>query len=254
VKLAARELNTYYGASHILQGVSLEVSQGEVVTLLGRNGAGKTTLMRSIVGLTRARSGRVDVDGRDVRKAAPHSVARLGIAFVPSGRRVFGSLNVDENLRLAAGSCPRRKGSWNLERVYGVFPKLRELRRRPARHLSGGEQQMLKLGRALVTNPAILLLDEPTEGLAPVVVGNLGEWLELLREEGFGVLLAEQNARFALNHADRGYILEKGRIRFEGAASALHASEELLSGLGVSARRNGADHPPVRPGRDSGET
>lgn len=236
MKLEIHGVNTYYGASHILQGVSLSVAQGEVVTLLGRNGAGKTTLMRSIVGLTRARAGRIDIDGRDVRKAAPHVVARLGVAFVPSGRRVFGSLSVDENLRLAAGSCPRRKGSWDTTRVYDAFPKLAELKGRPARHLSGGEQQMLKLGRALVTNPAILLLDEPTEGLAPIVVGSLGEWLELLRAEGFGVLLAEQNAMFALNHADRGYILEKGRISYEGPAATLRASDELLSGLGVSAR------------------
>ena len=133
-------------------------------------------------------------------------------------------------------SCPRRKGPWDTRRVYDVFPKLAELKSRPARHLSGGEQQMLKLGRALVTNPAILLLDEPTEGLAPMVVGSLGEWLELLRAEGFGVLLAEQNAMFALNHADRGYILEKGRISYEGPAATLRASDQLLSGLGVSAR------------------
>ena len=236
MKLEIDGVNTYYGASHILQGVSLSVTQGEVVTLLGRNGAGKTTLMRSIVGLTRARAGRIDVAGRDVRKAAPHVIARLGVAFVPSGRRVFGSLSVDENLRLAAGSCPGRSGPWNPTRVYDVFPKLAELKGRPARHLSGGEQQMLKLGRALVTNPAILLLDEPTEGLAPMVVGSLGDWLELLRAEGFGVLLAEQNAMFALNHADRGYILEKGRISYEGPAATLRASDQLLSGLGVSAR------------------
>ena len=237
MKLEVEGVQTYYGASHVLQGVSLHVEQGEVVTLLGRNGAGKTTLMRSIVGLTRARTGRVVVAGRDVRKAAPHTVARLGVAFVPSGRRVFGSLSVDENLRLAAGSCPGRGGSWDVARVYETFPKLEELRRRPARHLSGGEQQMLKLGRALVTNPAILLLDEPTEGLAPVVVASLGTWLDLLRDEGFGVLLAEQNAAFALRHADRGYILEKGRISYEGDAVTLRSSEQLLSGLGVGARR-----------------
>ena len=236
MKLELEHVETYYGSSHVLQGVSLEIAAGEVVALLGRNGAGKTTLLRSIVGLTRARAGSVGVDGRDVRKAQPHAIARLGVAFVPSGRRVFGSLTVDQNLRLAARSCPKRTGEWDVERVYETFPKLAELRSRGARHLSGGEQQMLKLGRALLTNPSILLLDEPTEGLAPVVVAQLGTWLELLREQGFGVLLAEQNAVFALRHADRGYILEKGRIVHEGTAAELRASEELLESLGVSRR------------------
>jgi len=236
VILAAEGLNTYYGASHALQGVSLRVGSGELVTLLGRNGAGKTTLMRSLVGLTRARSGLVEVDGKDVRNAPTHTIARLGVAFVPSGRRVFGSLTVAQNLELAAHSCRRREGSWNVTRVYEMFPALAELRARPARHLSGGEQQMLKLGRALVTNPEILLLDEPTEGLAPVIVGQLGTWLDELREEGFGVLLAEQNSVFALRHADRGYILEKGRIRHEASAAELGGSETLLESLGVSAK------------------
>jgi branched-chain amino acid transport system ATP-binding protein len=237
VNLAVEHLDTYYGASHVLQNVSVSVGSGEVVVLLGRNGAGKTTLMRSIVGLTRARRGEVLIDGVDVRKARPHTVARRGVAFVPSGRRVFGTLTVAQNLELAARSCRRRrKGAWSVARVYEVFPKLETVRRRPARHLSGGEQQMLKLGRALVTNPEILLLDEPTEGLAPVVVGELGTWLELLRDEGFGVLLAEQNAIFALRHADRGYILEKGSINYEGTAEQLRGSDELLAGLGVTRR------------------
>jgi branched-chain amino acid transport system ATP-binding protein len=228
-------IDTYYGSSHVLQGVSLTVSSGEVVVLLGRNGAGKTTLMRSVVGLTRARRGEVRVDGRDVREWRPHRIARRGIAFVPSGRRVFGSLTVAQNLELAARST-RRRGDWDVGRVYETFPKLETLRRRPARHLSGGEQQMLKLGRALVANPEILLLDEPTEGLAPVVVGELGHWLELLRGQGFGVLLAEQNAIFALAHADRGYILEKGTITHVGDADELRGSDELLAGLGVTRR------------------
>jgi branched-chain amino acid transport system ATP-binding protein len=229
-------VETYYGSSHVLQGVSASVRSGEVVVLLGRNGAGKTTLMRTVIGLTPARRGAVKIDGVDVSRARPHRIARRGVAFVPSGRRVFGSLTVGQNLELAARSCRRRDGDWDVERVYTAFPLLAELRRRPARHLSGGEQQMLKLGRALVSNPEILLLDEPTEGLAPAVVGALGEWLELLRSAGFGVLLAEQNAVFALRHADRGYILEKGRITYEGEADRLRASDELLAGLGVTRR------------------
>lgn len=236
MNLSVAEAHTYYGSSHVLQGVSLHVRSPEVVVLLGRNGAGKTTLMRTIVGLTPPRAGTVSVDGRDVTGKPAHTVGRLGVAFVPSGRRVFGSLTVEQNLRLAARSCPRRTGEWSVGRVYDAFPALAQLRRRPARHLSGGEQQMLKLGRALVTNPEILLLDEPTEGLAPVVVGQLGAWLDLLRAVGLGVLLAEQNAVFALRHADRGYILEKGRVTHEGDADTLASSEELLTSLGVSAR------------------
>ncbi len=236
MKLEIKELHTYYGASHILQGVSLSISSGEVVVLLGRNGAGKTTLLRSSVGLTKANSGSVLVDGAELRGSPVHRAPRLGVIFVPSGRRTFESLTVWENLQLAATSCPRRTGSWNPERVFEVFPKLAQLAKRRAGVLSGGEQQMLKIGRALVANPEILLLDEPTEGLAPVVVGELGDWINLLRQERLGILLAEQNALFSLEHADRGYILEKGRISLQGSAEEVWVSQELQSALGIAAR------------------
>ncbi len=237
MRLVVEGLHTYYGASHVLQGASLVVEPGEAVALLGRNGAGKTTLMRSIVGLTPARSGSVLVDGRDLRRAPPYRSARLGLAFVPSGRRVFSSLSVAENLEVARRSCPRRRGPWTLKRVYEVFPKLAEVRTRRAGHLSGGEQQMLKIGRALVTNPEMVLLDEPTEGLAPAVVEELGQWLGLLTRENLGILLAEQSAAFALAHTARGYLLEKGRMRFEGTMEEIWDSAELRSALGV------AEHP-----------
>ncbi len=233
--LSLDEVHTYYGESHILQGVSLQVGPGEIVALLGRNGAGKTTTLRSIVALTPARRGRIELDGRDITTRPPHRIARAGIAYVASGRRVFGSLTVHQNLALAARTRHRRVGApaWTLERVLDTFPKLRELAGRRAEFLSGGEQQMLKLGRALLANPSVLLLDEPTEGLSPAIVGDLGRWLELLRSEGMPVLLTEQNALFALRHADRGYILEKGRIRHEGGAAELRDSPQIRAYLGV---------------------
>ena len=226
-------IQTYYGNSHILQGVSLEVGKGETVTLLGRNGAGKTTTLRSIMGLTPARGGHVLFDGRDITKARTHEIARAGLAFVPSGRRIFSELTVRENMELYARTGADGGTAWNVARTYELFPKLAELDSRKAGFLSGGEQQMLKLARALVANPRMLLLDELTEGLAPAIVGDLADWLKLLKHEGFSMLMCEQNALFALELADRGYIIEKGRVRVSGSAAELRGSDEVMRYLGV---------------------
>ncbi len=226
-------IHTYYGRSHILQGVSLEVRRGEMVTLLGRNGVGKTTTLRSIMGLTPAREGRVRFDGRDITRAKTHRIARAGLAYVPSGRRIFSALTVRQNLLLCVRGAVGGNSAWTVERVYRMFPKLAELDSRKAGLLSGGEQQMLKLGRALVANPRLLLLDELTEGLAPTIVGDLADWLGLLKAEGFSMLMCEQNALFALELADRGYIMEKGQIRFSGAAAELRGSAQIRQYLGV---------------------
>jgi len=227
-------VDTYYGASHILQGLSLRVAAGEAVALLGRNGAGKTTTMRTITGLTPARRGSVLFDGADISAVPTHRIARAGVAYVASGRRVFGSLTVAQNLELAARTLGSgRADGWTVGQILDTFPKLRELADRRAEFLSGGEQQMVKLGRALLGSPRLLLLDEPTEGLSPAVVGDLGRWLELLRAQGTTILLTEQNALFALAHSDRGYVLEKGRVTHTDTAEALRDSAEIRASLGV---------------------
>jgi branched-chain amino acid transport system ATP-binding protein len=249
--LELADVHTYYGSSHVLQGVSLQVGTGELVALLGRNGAGKTTTLRSIAALTRPRSGRVSLAGRDITGRPTYAIARAGVAFVPSGRRVFSHLTVAQNLKLAARGCPKRRGPWTIDRVLGVFPKLTELSGRRAGLLSGGEQQMLKLGRALLIQPDVLLLDEPTEGLSPVMMAELGGWLERLRDEGLSVLLTEQSAVFALRHADRGYILEKGQVRAEGTAGQLSGGPELHEFLGVG---QDAGEEPGRVAAADGET
>lgn len=231
--LVLDSIHTYYGRSHILQGVSLEVARGETVTLLGRNGAGKTTTLRSIMGLTPARDGHVNFAERDITRLKTHRIAQSGLAFVPSGRRIFSELSVRQNLLLCLCGGTENQGKWGIDRVYETFPKLAELDGRKAGFLSGGEQQMLKLGRALVANPRLLLLDELTEGLAPAIVDDLADWLRLLKNEGFSMLMCEQNALFALELADRGYIIEKGRIRHSGTSAQLRGSQEIMQYLGV---------------------
>jgi branched-chain amino acid transport system ATP-binding protein len=230
--LEVRDLHTAYGLSRVLFGVSLTVGAGECVCLLGRNGVGKTTTMRSIMGLTPPASGRVLWKGRDVTGWPPYRVATSGIGFVPEDRRIFADLTVWENLDVAARpGRPGGAGGWTIERVFDLFPKLRELTARQGGFLSGGEQQMLTIARTLMGNPELLLLDEPSEGLAPLVVDHLEEQIARLKREGLTILLAEQNVAFSLALADRVYVLEKGAIRYEGAAAALRQDEALRHDL-----------------------
>jgi branched-chain amino acid transport system ATP-binding protein len=214
--LAVEDIHTAYGLSRVLFGVSLRVAPGECVCLLGRNGVGKTTTMRSIMGLTPPASGRVVWKGRDITREAPFRAAGLGIGFVPEDRRIFADLTVWENLDVAERRT--RPGGFTIERVFDLFPALRQLRDRPGGFLSGGEQQMLTIARTLMGNPELLLLDEPSEGLAPLVVDHLQEQIGRLKADGLTILLAEQNVDFSLELADRVYVLEKGRIRYEGTS------------------------------------
>ena len=207
----------------MLFGVSIEVRAGECVCLLGRNGVGKSTTMRSIMGLTPPQAGRVAFKGVDITGWEPYRVARAGIGFVPEDRRIFADLTVWENLDVAQ----RGNGGFTIEKVFDLFPTLQKLTRRNGGYLSGGEQQMLTIARTLMGNPQLLLLDEPSEGLAPLVVDHLGEQIARLKAEGLTILLAEQNTDFSLRLADRVYVLEKGAIRFSGAASELRDNEAL---------------------------
>ena len=209
-------IHTAYGLSQVLFGVSLEVHAGECIALIGRNGVGKTTTMRSIMGLTPATSGRVVWKGRDITREAPFRAAGLGIGFVPEDRRIFADLTVWENLDVAERRT--RAGGFTTKRVFDLFPALRQLRDRPGGFLSGGEQQMLTIARTLMGNPELLLLDEPSEGLAPLVVDHLQEQIGRLKSDGLTILLAEQNVDFSLDLADRVYVLEKGHIRYEGSS------------------------------------
>src|SRR5579862_70385 len=228
--LAVENLHAAYGLSRVLFGISLEVAAGECVCLLGRNGVGKTTTMRAVMGLTPPASGRVVWKGRDITGWAPHSVARAGIGFVPEDRRIFAELSVWENLDVA-GHAGARRGLWTVETVYELFPVLRDLRNRQGGFLSGGEQQMLTIGRTLMGNPELLLLDEPSEGLAPLVVAALLENIRSLKEQGLTILLAEQGVDFSLALADRVYLLEKGHIRYSGPAAELRDDTKLRDRL-----------------------
>jgi len=221
--LVVDEIHTYYGESHILQGVSLEVNAGELVALLGRNGAGKTTTMNSIIGFLRPRKGKVLVSGRDVTSKPPYAIAGIGVGLVPQGRRIFAPLSVRENLVFAQSA----RGPWTLSRVYELFPRLEERQNQRGNTLSGGEQQMLAIGRALLMNPSLLLMDEPSEGLAPLIVRDIGRIIGELKQSGIAILLAEQNLAMALSVADRCYVLNKGQVVAEETAEVLGADEEL---------------------------
>jgi branched-chain amino acid transport system ATP-binding protein len=221
--LDVKGIHTYYGLSHILFDVSLTVSKGEVVGLLGRNGAGKSTTMRSIMGLTPPKEGSVVFNGEDITGQKPYLLFRKGIGYVPDDRRVFADLIVDDNLDIVHN----RGTDWNKERVYELFPALGEIKTRRAGHLSGGEQQMLTIARALMGGPELLLLDEPTEGLAPLIVRDLEEQILKLRDAGISILLSEQNVRSALKMIGRAYVIDNGSIRFEGTVSELEANEEV---------------------------
>jgi len=228
----AESLHTYYGKSHILHGVSLVVREGEIVTLLGRNGAGKTTTLRSLVGLTHAREGVVRIFGHATTHWPPFRIAELGVGYVPEGRRIFANLTVEENLKVPH----ERPGQWTIRSIYDQFPRLGERRTNKGRQLSGGEQEMLAIARALLLNPRLLLLDEPSQGLAPIIVQEMFQVIVNMRRAGMSVLLVEQNVRAAVEIADRAYVLDDGRVVFEGAAAEFAKDEERVRALaGASA-------------------
>jgi branched-chain amino acid transport system ATP-binding protein len=230
--LTAEGLHTYYGKSHILQGVSLAAAEGKITALLGRNGAGKTTTLRSLMGLTPAREGRVTIFGKDTTHWPPFRIAASGVGYVPEGRRIFANLSVEENLLVPL----ERGGPWTIERIYELFPRLAERRLNRGRQLSGGEQEMLSIGRALLLNPKLLILDEPSQGLAPLVVREVFRIVSRMRDEGISVLLVEQNARMSLEIADHAYVLDDGVIVYSGPASELAADDARVQALaGASA-------------------
>jgi branched-chain amino acid transport system ATP-binding protein len=226
--LRVEGLNAYYGKSHILHDVALEVGKGELVALLGLNGAGKTTTMRNILGLMRPRSGSIVLEGTEITGWPAYRIARLGVGYVPEGRRMFKDLTTLENLQLAENG---RKGEWTIARVMEHLPKLAELSGRRSGRLSGGEQEMLSIGRALVSNPTLLLVDEPSQGLAPLIVEDVYKILETMKARGVSILLVEQNALLALKIADRAYVMDEGRIVYSGNAEQLRGDRERIRTL-----------------------
>ncbi len=230
--LQARDIHTYYGKSHILHGVTLDVAEGKITTLLGRNGAGKTTTLRSLMGLTPAREGQITIFGNETTHLPPFRVAAMGVGYVPEGRRVFANLTVEENLLVPM----EREGPWTIQRIYELFPRLNERKMSRGRQLSGGEQEMLAIARALLLNPKLLMLDEPSQGLAPLVVREVFRIIAEMRGEGISVLLVEQNARMSLEIADHAYVLDDGRVVYSGTARELAADNARVEALaGASA-------------------
>ena len=227
--LEVKELNVYYGNIHALKGVSFEVDEGEIVTLIGANGAGKSTTLKTVSGLMRTKTGEITFEGRDLRTAAPNKVVAMGLAHVPEGRRVFAQMSVEENLEMGAFTRPGSEIEAGLADVYRRFPRLEERRRQVAGTLSGGEQQMLAMGRALMSHPRLLMLDEPSMGLAPLLVEQIFEIIKELHAAGTTILLVEQNARMALSVADRGYVLESGRVVLQDRADALLHNDAVRS-------------------------
>ena len=225
--LSVNDIHVYYGAIHAVKGVSLEVNEGEVVTLIGANGAGKSTVLNTISGLLRAKSGTIDFMGTPINTMAPNKIVQLGLAQCPEGRRVFAHMTVEENLEMGAYTRPNSTIEGNLEHVYELFPRLKERRKQVGGTLSGGEQQMLAIARALVTGGDMILFDEPSMGLAPLIILEIFRIIKSLQQEGKTILLIEQNANMALGIADRAYVLENGRITISGPAAEIKANEEV---------------------------
>jgi branched-chain amino acid transport system ATP-binding protein len=223
--LEAEQIHTYYGTSHILFGISFEVREGESICLLGRNGAGKTTTLRSIIGLTPPRAGKIRFRGKDIVGRPPYRIAQLGIGFVPDDRRIFPDLTVRQNILVARRE--REGSNWNLDSVYNLFPKLQQLDTHMGTQLSGGEQQMLTIARTLMTNPELLLLDEPGEGLAPLVIKTMEVQLGEIKKMGLNMLICEHNVGLALALSDRGYVMDKGAIHYHGTIEELRGNEEV---------------------------
>jgi branched-chain amino acid transport system ATP-binding protein len=225
--LEVSRINSAYGRAHILYDLSLSANRGEVVVLLGRNGAGKSTTLKSLIGLVRPLAGEIRFDGRRIEQLQPYQIARLGLGYVPEERRIFTGLNVMENLEVGRQAPRAGAPQWTPEKLFGLFPNLERMRERPGARMSGGEQQMLTIARTLMGNPRAILLDEPSEGLAPVVVEQMARTILELKRDGLCVLLSEQNLHFANLVADRAYIIEKGHIRYHGTMAELAANDEV---------------------------